>query len=225
MSSQGIAALAIQVDVQDKGYLRTKRVVDLVLSAMALLILSPVLAVLALLIKLHSAGPVIFRQTRVGKDGRPFTFLKFRSMCHNADVSIHRDHVAALIAGHDQAPANGKSAKLERDPRITGLGRILRKTSIDELPQLINVLRGDMSLVGPRPAIPYEVELYQEWHKQRLKVSPGITGWWQVRGRNLVSFDDAVAMDLYYIEHLSLGMDLKILLMTPFAVLKGKGAG
>ncbi len=225
MSSPAIAVPVILVDVEDRGYLRLKRAMDVVLSAAALLILSPVLLVLAILIKLHSPGPVIFRQARVGKDGRPFTFLKFRSMRHNADVSIHRDHVAALIAGHDRAPASGKSAKLERDPRITGLGRVLRKTSVDELPQLINVLRGDMSLVGPRPPIPYEVELYQEWHKQRLKVLPGITGWWQVKGRNLVSFDDAVAMDLHYIEHRSLGLDLKILLMTPFAVFKGKGAG
>lgn len=225
MTTEGLAVASIQVAVQAKRYLRVKRAMDVVLSATAMLILLPVLIVLAVAIKLHSPGPVIFRQTRTGKGGQPFTFLKFRSMRDNADAGIHRNHVAALIANHDSAPEAGKSAKLQRDPRITGLGRILRKTSLDELPQLINVLRGEMSLVGPRPPIPYEVELYQEWHKHRLDVLPGITGWWQIKGRNLVSFDEAVEMDLYYIEHMSLWLDLKILLMTPLAVFKGKGAG
>ncbi|HEX2922959.1 MAG TPA: sugar transferase [Chloroflexota bacterium] len=225
MSSQGVVAPTILVDDEHRGYLRLKRAADVVLSAAALLVLSPVLLALAILIKLDSPGPVLFRQTRVGKDGKPFTFLKFRSMRPNADVSIHRDHVAALIAGHDQAPADGKSAKLERDPRITGIGRVLRKTSIDELPQLINVLRGEMSLVGPRPPIPYEVELYEEWYKRRFEALPGITGWWQVMGRNRVSFDDAMKLDIYYVDHMSLWFDLRILVLTPFAVLTGNGAG
>ncbi len=225
MSTDGLADQSILVDVEGRRYLRVKRVMDVVLSATALLTLLPVLIVLAVAIKLHSPGPVIFRQTRTGKGGKPFTFLKFRSMRHNADASIHRDHVAVLITNHDSAPEAGKTAKLQRDPRITGLGRILRKTSLDELPQLVNVLRGEMSLVGPRPPIPYEVELYQEWHRHRLDVLPGITGWWQIKGRNLVSFDEAVEMDLYYVEHMSLWLDLKILLMTPLAVFKGRGAG
>ncbi|HEX2986563.1 MAG TPA: sugar transferase [Chloroflexota bacterium] len=225
MSSRGVVAPTILVDDEHRSYLRLKRAADVVLSAVALLVLSPVLLALAILIKLHSPGPVLFRQTRVGKDGKPFTFLKFRSMRPNADVSIHRDHVAALIAGHDQAPTNGKSAKLERDPRITGIGRVLRKTSIDELPQLINVLRGEMSLVGPRPPIPYEVELYEEWYKRRFEALPGITGWWQVMGRNRVSFDDAMKLDIYYVDHMSLWFDLRILVLTPFAVLTGNGAG
>ncbi len=225
MSSEGLVTSTILVDVEDRRYLPLKRVVDVVLSATALLILLPLLVMLALAIKLHSPGPVLFRQTRIGKDGKPFTFLKFRSMRDSADTSIHQEHVAALIRNHALAPTDGKSAKIERDPRITGLGRILRKTSVDELPQLINVLRGEMSLIGPRPCIPYEAELFQEWHKRRFEVLPGLTGWWQIKGRNRVSFDDAMRMDIYYIDHLSLWLDLKILIFTPFAVLTGKGAG
>lgn len=224
MTSEGFAT-TILVDVENGRYLPLKRAVDVVLSATALLILLPLLVMLALTIKLHSPGPVLFRQTRIGKDGKPFTFLKFRSMRHSADTSIHREHVAALIKNHDLAPTGGKSAKMQRDPRITGLGRILRKTSLDELPQLINVLRGEMSLVGPRPCIPYEAELFQQSHRRRFEALPGITGWWQVKGRNRVSFDDAMRMDIYYIDHLSFWLDLKILVLTPFAVLTGKGAG
>jgi lipopolysaccharide/colanic/teichoic acid biosynthesis glycosyltransferase len=221
MTSDGIAASSILVDVQPHRYLHLKRVIDVVLCATALLVLLPFLVALALAIKLHSPGPVLFRQTRVGKDGKTFTFLKFRSMRVNADTSIHRAHMEQLIKNGSSMPANGKSAKLEGDPRITGLGRILRKTSLDELPQLINVLQGEMSLVGPRPPIPYEVELYQAWHKRRFEVLPGITGWWQVKGRNRVSFDDAMRMDVFYVDHLSFWVDLKIVILTPLAMLTG----
>ena len=225
MTNQGLAVTSILVDVPSSRYLRVKRIIDVVVAGLLLAILVLPFALLALAIKLHSPGPVLFRQTRVGKDGRLFTFLKFRSMRHNADTSIHREHMAALIRNHDLAPTDGKSAKMERDPRITGLGRILRKASLDELPQLINVLRGEMSLIGPRPCIPYEAELFQEWHRRRFAALPGITGWWQVKGRNRVSFDDAMRMDIYYVDHLSFWLDLQILIFTPFAVLTGKGAG
>jgi len=225
MSSEGLAAHSITVDVHVGRYLRIKRTTDVVLSVAALMILMPLLVTLALAIKLHSPGPVLFRQPRIGKDGKPFTFLKFRSMRVDADTAIHRAHMEQLIKNGSSTPANGKSAKMEKDPRITGLGRILRKTSLDELPQFINVLRGEMSLVGPRPPIPYEVELYQDWHKRRLEALPGITGWWQIKGRSRVSFDDMVRMDIYYIEHRSLWLDLKIIAMTPLAMLHGQGRG
>ena len=214
--------LAVQ---KARRYQRLKRWLDVVISAALLVILSPLLAVLALAVKLHSPGPIIFRQTRLGKDGKPFTCLKFRSMRHGADSFIHERYAVSLIKHHDVGPTEGKSLKLERDPRITGLGRILRKLSLDELPQLVNVLKGEMSLVGPRPPLPYEVDAYLEWHHRRFDALPGITGWWQVKGRNRVSFDEMVEMDIYYIEHMSLGLDLKILAMTPWSALHGNGAG
>ena len=144
----------------------------------------------------------------------------------NCDDTLHRAHVAKLIHENTTVSGGQPSLKLAGDPRITGLGRLLRRTSLDELPQLFNVLKGDMSLVGPRPALPYEVALYKEWHRQRLLCVPGITGWWQVKGRCRVSFDEMVEMDIWYIEHRSLALDLKILfLLTPWAVISGKGAG
>lgn len=161
--------------------------------------------------------------------GRPFTIYKFRTMYHNCDSEMHRRYMEGLIRNHpvDAEAADGSKEclfKLHRDPRVTRVGRLLRKLSLDELPQLINVLYGDMSLVGPRPELPYAVLLYQEWHRRRLQVLPGITGWWQVKGRSRVSFDEAVQMDIYYAEHCSLLLDLKILLLTPWAVLSGRGA-
>jgi lipopolysaccharide/colanic/teichoic acid biosynthesis glycosyltransferase len=211
-------------------YATAKRLFDVVVSALSLLVLSPLLLLIAIAIKLHSPGPAIFVQERIGFDPRtgtvrPFPFYKFRSMRHDNDDSLHRAHVAKLIEQNTAVAPGEKSLKLERDPRITGLGHILRKTSLDELPQLFNVLEGTMSLVGPRPALPYEVALYDERHRQRLLAVPGVTGWWQVRGRSRVSFDEAVEMDIWYIEHASLGLDLKILLLTPWAVASGQGAG
>ena len=153
---------------------------------------------------------------------------KFRSMRCSADPAVHRQYVRSFI--HNQAPGTGSGErtqqlfKLAHDARVTRLGHLLRRTSLDELPQLINVLKGDMSLVGPRPALPYEVEEYQEWHKARLAPMPGLTGWWQVHGRSRVSFDEMVRMDIYYSEHCSLSLDAQILLSTPWAVLSGKGA-
>jgi exopolysaccharide biosynthesis polyprenyl glycosylphosphotransferase len=205
-----------------------KRTFDAIVATLLLLLLSPLLVVIAVLIKIGSPGPVFYRQSRIGENGQQFTMLKFRSMNNDVDQNTHKAHMTRLIKEnisleHPQAKGQN-SLKMEHDPRITRVGKIIRRTSIDELPQLINVLRGEMSLVGPRPPLPYEVDLYQQWHKRRLEALPGITGWWQVKGRNRVSFDEQVRMDLYYIEHSSFWFDLRILLLTPWAALSGQGA-
>jgi exopolysaccharide biosynthesis polyprenyl glycosylphosphotransferase len=207
----------------------SKRVFDVLIVIIGLLFLWPLLGIIALLIRLDSKGPILYRQVRIGEHGRLFTMLKFRSMQVNADTTIHQTHVTRLIV-ENLTPEQlnvGKngSLKLDNDPRITRVGRIIRKTSLDELPQLINVLRGEMSLVGPRPPLPYELDVYQEWHKRRLNVQPGITGLWQVKGRNRVSFDEMVRMDIEYIQHQSLWLDFKILLQTPWAAIHTRGAG
>jgi lipopolysaccharide/colanic/teichoic acid biosynthesis glycosyltransferase len=194
-----------------------------------LALLSPVFLVVAAAIKLTSRGPVLFQQKRIGQLGTPFTFLKFRSMYTNNDSSEHKEYVRQLIAGQaEKKAANGSGEgvfKLTNDPRITPVGRILRRSSLDELPQLINVLRGEMSLVGPRPPVPYEVEAYATWHRRRLlEAKPGITGLWQVEGRSRVEFDDMVRLDLRYARDCSPLLDLKILLQTPKAVMSGDGA-
>lgn len=216
-------------DIKSKIYSMTKRALDIVGSVCGLLLLSPVFLAIAIAIKLNSKGPVFFRQQRVGQFGTPFVFLKFRSMYVNNDTKIHRDYVMSLISGKaKRQPSNSDGRgvyKLTRDPRVTHVGLFLRKTSLDELPQLYNVLRGDMSLVGPRPAIPYEVQAYQLWHRRRvLEARPGITGLWQVSGRSRVGFDDMVRLDVRYAMGRSFWLDLKILLMTPQAVLLGEGA-
>ena len=214
---------------QQRGSRGAKRLIDIALSALALVGLSPVLFLIALLIKCTSNGPVLFCHKRVGRFGVPFTFLKFRSMYVNNDPSIHQEYVAKLIAGDSKlgqaGVAKGTTYKIVNDPRITPLGRFLRKSSLDELPQLINVLKGDMSLVGPRPPLPYEFERYRAWHKRRVfEVKPGITGLWQVMGRSKTTFDEMVRLDLRYARSWSLGLDLRILLETPRAVLSGEGA-
>jgi exopolysaccharide biosynthesis polyprenyl glycosylphosphotransferase len=206
-----------------------KRSLDVAGAIVALLLLSPLMLAIALAVVVTSRGPVIFKQARLGKRGVPFTFYKFRSMYCNADDQVHRDYVAKLIAGDEEAVNQGSDAKphykMKDDPRITRVGRLIRKTSMDELPQLFNVLRGDMSLVGPRPPLPYEAEKYQSWHLRRvLEVKPGITGLWQVNGRSKTSFDEMVRMDLRYTRHCSLTLDLKILLKTVKVVLRGDGA-
>jgi exopolysaccharide biosynthesis polyprenyl glycosylphosphotransferase len=204
-----------------------KRAMDLILSSIGLCLSLPLFLIVALSIKLDSRGPVIFKQERIGKDGKRFTFYKFRSMQWNADEVPHRNYVEALITGF--APNNSRENdsqvhKFVDDPRITRVGRFLRKTSIDELPQLFNVLKGDMSLVGPRPPIPYEVEQYKDWHRKRLAVKPGLTGLWQVSGRSMLNFDEMVALDIEYIENYSLWLDIKIILRTIPAVLSARGA-
>ncbi len=207
----------------------TKRLFDVLFGAAALIALSPVLLLIALLIKCTSKGPVLFRQQRVGRFGVPFTFLKFRSMYVNNDPKIHQEYVAKLISGQLQNGKedrpSGATFKIVNDPRVTPFGRFLRKSSLDELPQLINVLTGEMSLVGPRPPLPYEFEQYRTWHKRRVfEVKPGITGLWQVMGRSKTSFDEMVRLDLRYVRSWSLGLDFRILMETPKAVLSGEGA-
>jgi lipopolysaccharide/colanic/teichoic acid biosynthesis glycosyltransferase len=191
-------------------------------------ILAPLFAAIALAIKLTSRGPVIFKQQRLGRFGKRFEFLKFRTMYVNNDSGIHREYVQNFIAGKaDAEKLQGAPGvyKITNDPRVTPLGRILRKTSLDELPQFWNVLRGEMSLVGPRPPVGYEFEVYDFWHRRRvLEVKPGVTGLWQVSGRSRTCFDDMVRLDLRYSQEWSLWLDLKILLATPLAVFTGDGA-
>ena len=203
-----------------------KRAIDILGSFAALVFLSPVFLIVGIAIKTTSKGPVFFRQQRCGQFGVTFRMLKFRSMHANSNSNPHKEYVRRLIAGvADKHPSNGDGRgvyKLTRDPRITVVGAFLRRTSLDELPQLINVLKGDMSLVGPRPPIDYEVERYELWHRRRLmEAKPGITGLWQVGGRNRVAFDDMVRLDLLYARNWSPWLDLKILLRTPKAVIEG----
>lgn len=215
------------VAVRSHGY-PLKRALDVVAALIALAVLSPLMLLVALAIKLTSPGPVIFRQSRVGQGGAPFMMYKFRSMRTDMDDRVHREFVAKLIDG--KKPAVGASAqveafKLKADPRITAIGRFIRKTSIDELPQFFNVLKGEMSLVGPRPPVPYEADHYMSWHRRRvLELKPGLTGIWQVEGRSRVSFDEMVRMDLRYLRLCSLKFDLDILLRTVAVVLTCEGA-
>lgn len=205
-----------------------KRISDMIISAISLLILAPVLLLISALIKFDSEGGVFFRQERVGMDGRKFLCYKFRTMRADADERVHREAYRRNIegrreanAGDDEKPVFGK---VRNDPRVTNIGKFLRRSSLDELPQLFNVLKGDMSVVGPRPPIPYEVENYQLWHRKRLDMKPGITGLWQVSGRNRLTFEEMVKTDLFYIENWSLWLDLKIILLTFPAVVRGDGA-
>jgi len=204
-----------------------KRVLDVTLALALLILLAPLLAVIAVAIYLDSPGPIIFIQHRVGKGGRIFDFYKFRSMYHKADTQVHEAFAQAYINGQCQAQAEmGTSAifKPADDRRVTRVGKILRKTSSDELPQLINVLKGDMSLVGPRPSIDYELKAYAPWHYHRLDVLPGLTGWAQIHGRSTLLFDSIVSLDIQYMEHRSLALDLWIILQTIPVVLSCRGA-
>jgi exopolysaccharide biosynthesis polyprenyl glycosylphosphotransferase len=205
-----------------------KRAIDIVGSSVALLLLSPIFAATALLVKLSSKGPVIYRQGRLGQFGQPFEFLKFRSMRVDSDPNIHQEFMKNVIAGnHDGRSSDSDKPvyKMTNDQRITSIGRFLRRSSLDELPQLFNVLKGEMSLVGPRPPLMYEYEEYELWHRRRvLEVQPGITGLWQVQGRSRISFNDMVRLDLRYVRTWSLWLDLWIMLKTPGAVLLGDDA-
>jgi lipopolysaccharide/colanic/teichoic acid biosynthesis glycosyltransferase len=215
-------------DESKKVPLLVKRVMDVVCSAAAILVLSPVLLLIALLVKLTSKGPILFRQQRLGHFGKSFTFLKFRSMRTDCDSKIHQEYVRQFIAGTIAGEA-GQAAppvfKIQKDPRVTPIGRILRKLSLDELPQFWNVLMGDMSLVGPRPPVEYEFRSYDVWHRRRvLEMRPGITGLWQVHGRSRTRFDDMVRLDLKYSRVWSIWLDVTILIKTPGAVFSGEGA-
>jgi len=221
-------------------YRVAKRCLDCCVAIVLLVLFSPLMAMVALLIVLDSRGPVFFCQERVRSVQRPrevggrrqpktFTLYKFRSMLAGNDAKVHRDFVEAFIRNDrermESTPAEGVCArKLTRDPRVTRVGRIIRKLSLDELPQLWNVIRGDMSMVGPRPALVYEIERYSFWQLRRLEAKPGLTGLWQVTARSSVDFADMVRLDIWYIDHQSLWLDLAILLRTPVAVLSCKGA-
>jgi lipopolysaccharide/colanic/teichoic acid biosynthesis glycosyltransferase len=204
-----------------------KRGIDIMFSALLLILLSPAFALIGVLVKLSSPGPIIFRQIRVGHLMRPFTMCKFRTMYATADHQVHQDYVSWFITASDKAGTQEKPSvfKLTNDPRITPIGWFLRRTSLDELPQLWNVLIGDMSLVGPRPPVPYELQQYRPWHRRRLlEAMPGITGLWQVIGRSRTTFDEMVRLDLRYARTRSLWSDVKILVATPVAMITGKGA-
>ena len=205
-----------------------KRASDIVLSVIAIVMLVPVWLVVSFLIKRSSPGPVMFRQERVGMDGRIFLCYKFRTMHADSDDTPHREAYRKNIEGDSAANAGDNArpvfGKVKNDDRVTQTGRWLRRSSLDELPQLFNVLKGDMSIVGPRPPIPYEVENYDIWHRKRLDMKPGITGLWQVSGRNRLTFEEMVRTDLYYIENWSLWLDLKIIFLTLPAVWRGDGA-
>jgi len=208
--------------------LGVKRTMDVVGSAAALVLLSPVFGAVALAIKLTSKGPVLFKQERLGQYGKKFTVLKFRSMLSDCDARIHEEYVSQFIAGQVNGTSqNGDKPvfKIQEDPRVTRVGKFLRKTSLDEFPQFWNVLVGNMSLVGPRPPLPYEYKAYDLWHRRRvLEIKPGITGLWQVEGRSRTRFDEMVRLDLKYARAWSIWLDVKILLQTPGAVLTGEGA-
>ncbi len=212
----GIPLLGLRAEGIRGTDLLLKRALDVTLSALLLLVFAIPMALMALAIKLDSPGPIIFRQKRVGKGGALFEVYKFRSMRHNADKELQH-----LLRYNE---ADGPLFKMKTDPRVTRVGRWLRRLSLDELPQLVNVLKGEMSLVGPRPPIPAEVAQYEPWHLKRLEVPPGLTGLWQVSGRSELSFDEMVLLDIYYIETWSLGLDLRILLKTLPAVLLARGA-
>lgn len=232
--------LTAQTGERRQGYSVDKRVLDLLVAGILLLALLPVMLLIAVLIVLDTPGSPIFVQERVGLRRKgmgkqavwqvgTFRFFKFRTMHKDADPTIHRAYVEALIRNDHEGMAalqgeDSEVRKLVNDPRVTRLGAFLRKSSLDELPQLWNVLKGDMSMVGPRPPIPYEVEMYAPWHHRRLEAVPGVTGLWQVIARSSSDFDEMVKLDLYYIEHRSFWLDVKILLMTPLAVWRGDGA-
>jgi lipopolysaccharide/colanic/teichoic acid biosynthesis glycosyltransferase len=213
-----------------------KRCFDVMVASGLLVALAPVMSVIAVLIKLDSRGPVFFSQVRMGSKRRtdqqgkssweiqPFRVLKFRSMVNNADQSVHESHIRAFVNGTLEHESGEQTVKLDHDSRITRVGNVIRRTSLDELPQLINVVKGEMSLVGPRPVPAYEVEGYQPRHFERLLALPGITGIWQVEGRGQVPFEEMVRMDIWYVRNASFWLDLKIMVQTIPAVLRGKGA-
>ena len=205
-------------------YKHTKRMLEILLCLAILPILVPVVAIISVIIRLTSSGPIFFTQTRIGKDGRPFQMIKFRTMYQDVDRVSHQAFMKAFVNGKAKVISESDVFKPFKKDQVTSIGRILRKTSLDELPQLINVFKGEMSLVGPRPNVVWEFEEYKGWHKERLEVLPGITGLAQVRGRSGILFDEIVEYDIQYIENQSLMLDLRILWWTLTSVLMGKGA-
>jgi lipopolysaccharide/colanic/teichoic acid biosynthesis glycosyltransferase len=220
-------AAGLKVRDRNRFGLLVKRTIDVVVSLLVLVLGFPFFLAIALLIKATSQGPVFFKQKRIGENGRSFIMYKFRTMKEGFDDSIHREFTQNFIKGECSYStlddSGSKIYKLTDDSRITGIGGFLRRVSLDELPQFINILRGEMAIVGPRPPLPYEYECYEEWHKQRVKVKPGLTGLWQVQGRSSVPFDQMVRLDIHYIENWSLMMDLKIMMWTIPVMLAGTG--
>jgi lipopolysaccharide/colanic/teichoic acid biosynthesis glycosyltransferase len=211
---------------QANRYTPVKHALDTFLALFLIVFFGPLMLAIGLGIRISSPGPIIYRQKRIGKDGIPFVIYKFRSMQVTNNPDLHREYVQKLIKENIKPKDLGKdSLKIIGHPRITGLGKYLRKFSIDELPQLLNVIKGEMSIVGPRPPMPYEYEVYAEWHKQRQSVLPGITGLWQVTKHNTVPFDEMVHIDLEYIQTMSFLLDLKIILLTPIEMIKGRANG
>jgi lipopolysaccharide/colanic/teichoic acid biosynthesis glycosyltransferase len=203
-------------------YEAAKRTIDIMLSLALIVIVVPLLVFLCLLVRSTSAGPALFRQERLGRDKQPFTLLKLRTMYINNDDRVHRDYVTRMLSADHTAPAgNSGLFKLDADPRKTPLGTWLRRTSLDELPQFFNVLHGEMSLVGPRPVLPWEAEMFEEAHQQRFVVKPGITGLWQVNGRSRLSMRRAIELDVEYVARRNVTLDLAILLRTVPALFRG----
>lgn len=221
-----LTELSRQRTAMDVARACVKRALDVAGSAVMLVLLAPLMAVVALLVRATSPGPVLFRQERVGAGGRVFSMLKFRTIRADADATLHRQYAARFIeAGAHKPGGDDAVCKIVNDPRVTPVGRVLRRSSIDEVPQFWNVLVGEMSLVGPRPALPYEVACYKTWHRRRmLEVKPGMTGLWQVNGRSRTSFEDMVRLDLRYARNRTILNDLRILLATPRVVVSGRGA-
>lgn len=224
----GVPTLTVRESPMKGSALFLKRLIDVTTAFLCVVVFAPLFLLIGLGIKCTSKGPVLFRQKRVGQGGREFTFYKFRTMRVGTDERVHREYAQNFINGkeivRDDRAAGQPVFKLTNDPRVTPVGRVLRKTSLDELPQLLNILRGEMSLVGPRPPIAYEIQHYKEWHRRRLEAKPGLTGLWQVSGRSSVPFNEMVLMDLYYIDNWSLWSDFKILLRTIPVIVSGKGA-
>lgn len=217
----GIPVLGVSPHYSNNLTLRLKRLVDIVLSALGLILLSPVFIIIALLVKLSSKGPILFKQTRIGKDGEAFQFIKFRSM--TVDEKGEEERKLQMIDFIKNGNAQATDTKIVNTSRVTWIGKIIRKLSIDELPQLINVIKGDMSLVGPRPSLPYEFDNYDTWQKRRVNVLPGCTGVWQVWGRSSVSFKDSVVLDLYYVNNMSPWLDIQLILKTIPVMLFSRG--
>jgi lipopolysaccharide/colanic/teichoic acid biosynthesis glycosyltransferase len=203
-------------------YRLSKRVLDVMVATIGLVLASPVMAAIAAMIRLESGGPVFFRQERIGLGGRTFMLFKFRSMQVEADEAAHREYVSRLLKRELHAEGQATWVPIAGDPRVTQIGGFLRRSHLDELPQLLNIARGEMSLVGPRPPIPYEVELYEPWHLRRLAVIPGLTGLWQAHGWGRLSFDEGVALDIEYVQRRSFGLDLRILARTIWQILTGR---
>jgi lipopolysaccharide/colanic/teichoic acid biosynthesis glycosyltransferase len=222
MSSPGPATRGVAIAPTPAGYRAAKRALDVAASGIGLVVTSPLLLAIAVAVRLESAGPILFRQQRIGLGGRSFVLYKFRSMHEAADEAAHREYVERLLAPRGPAPDPSAWVPIAGDPRVTRVGGFLRRSHLDEMPQLLNILKGDMSLVGPRPPIPYEVELYEPWQLERLAVTPGLTGLWQANGWGRLSFEQGVRLDLEYVRRRTFWLDVRIVLRTLWQIVTGR---